>query len=332
MTELSPDESPWSRPSPGLPQRRPAAPADPGGPALPQRPVPPGIPRRADPGAPAQPGLSLPRRTTAVRRTGRHRSAHRISVDPDAPALVLAVPAGGSPAERDLAERIAETAAQSCPGAAIRVADLGTGPDSLAELLRSAPPGSAGHKLPHAVVVPLLAGPHPAFDAELASAVGRSPVPVMLAAHLGPHPLLAEALHDRLSQAGLARASRARGLSISAGSDGVLVVVDRGPQALRDAGVTAVLLAARLAVPAAPASLDDPASLGEALARLRETGSARPAISPCVVGPESDPSEFGRLAAALGAPSAAPLADHPAVAQLVAIRYGEALARISVAG
>ncbi len=153
----------------------------------------------------------------------------------------------------------------------------------------------------------------------------------MLATHLGPHPLLAGALHDRLSEVGLARASRARGLNIAAGADGVLLIADRGPQAVSDAGVTAVLLAARLAVPVVPASIDDPTSVRSALERLREAGASRPAIAPCLIGPETDPAELTRLSSAIDAPCAPPLGAHPAIAQLVAVRYGEALARLAVA-
>jgi sirohydrochlorin ferrochelatase len=152
----------------------------------------------------------------------------------------------------------------------------------------------------------------------------------MLAAHLGPHPLLAGALHDRLSEAGLARAGRALGLNVSLGANGVLVVVDRGPQAVGDAGLTAVLLAARLAVPTAPASLGDQASIDAAVERLREAGATHLAVAPCVVGPESSATELDDLCAALSARRSAPLGAHPAIAQLVAARYGEALARISV--
>jgi sirohydrochlorin ferrochelatase len=184
--------------------------------------------------------------------------------------------------------------------------------------------------VPQAVIVPLLAGAHPDFDRRVATILSQVPMQVMLAPHLGPHPLLAGALHDRLSEVGLARASRARGLNISIGSNGVLVIADRGPQAVADAGVTAVLLAARLAVPVVPASLGDTASIRAAIERLAEAGASHPAIAPCVIGPETNPDELTHLSAALDAPCAAPLGAHPAIAQLVAVRYGEALARMSV--
>ena len=184
--------------------------------------------------------------------------------------------------------------------------------------------------VPQAVIVPLLAGSHPEFDRRVATILSQVPMQVMLAPHLGPHPLMAGALHDRLSEVGLARASRARGLNISIGSNGVLVIADRGPQAVADAGVTAVLLAARLAVPVVPASLGDVASIRAALERLVEAGASHPAIAPCVIGPETNPNELTHLSNALDAPCAAPLGAHPAIAQLVAVRYGEALARMSV--
>jgi len=264
---------------------------------------------------------------------------------------VLAVP-GQGPETSGLADRIAESAACSCSGVDIRVGYLTGSTGSLAHVLAASQSGSGQayaerprrgrrgrnasdldrpqHE-PRAVVVPLLAGPHPALDTAIASAVRSAPPPVMLAAALGPHPLLAGALHDRLSEAGLARASRARGLNIASGATGIIVVADRGPQALADAGVTAVLLAARLAVPVRPASLGDPASIDAALHVLRESGAMHLAIAPCLIGPETSAAEFAALCADLGVPSSAPLGDHPAIAQLIAVRYGEALTRISVA-
>jgi sirohydrochlorin ferrochelatase len=250
----------------------------------------------------------------------------------DAPALVLAVP-GWIDDAIDLARHLAEITTDSCPGVDIRVGFLNGNTETLTSALEADP--GEGHERfengPQAVIVPLLAGPHPQIDRSIAAAMSASQAQVMLATALGPHPLLAGALHDRLFEAGVARASRTRGLNISQGTTGVLVVADRGPQAVIDAGVTTVLLASRLSTPAAPASLGDPASVDAALQRLREAGATHLAIAPCVIGPETDPAEFTALSAALNAPCAAPLGGHPAIAQLVAVRYGEALARIAVA-
>ena len=319
------DQSPESAPFAPLPQRRPAAANGDNAtsPGLPQRN--PGAPERQTPARAYRAALPAGR----PRRVGRHRSLHRISVASDAPALVLAVPGRGE-AIADLASSIAESATDSCPGVDIRIGYLNGSTDTLADALAAYAEPRSQHG-PRAVVVPLLAGPHPVLDAAIAAAISAAKAPVMLATALGPHPLLAGALHDRLHEVGLARASRARGLNIAAGATGIIVVADRGPQAIADAGVTTVLLAARLAIPAAPASLGDPASIDAAVQRLREAGATHLAISPCVIGPETDPAEFVSLSGALNAPCAPPLGAHPAIAQLVAVRYGEALTRIAVA-
>jgi len=153
----------------------------------------------------------------------------------------------------------------------------------------------------------------------------------VLAEHLGPHPLLAEALHARLAQVGLARESRARGLSISTAANGVGVLADRGEDAVRAAGVAAVLLAGRLAAPAVHASIDDPAGIASAVERLRAMGASRVGIAPCVIGPETDPRELDAVGAATGALIAPPLGAHPAISQLVAMRYGAALVGLPAA-
>jgi hypothetical protein len=103
------------------------------------------------------------------------------------------------------------------------------------------------------------------------------------------------------------------------------VLADRGDDAVRAAGVAAVLLAGRLAAPAMHASIDDPQGVSGAVMRLREMGASRVAIAPCVIGPETDPREIDAVSAATGALAAPPLGAHPAIGQLVAMRYGNAL-------
>jgi hypothetical protein len=289
----------------------------------------------SDPSPAAEPlpqrGNALPRRTTRTLRSGRHRSPHRLTVPSDAPSLVLAVPGASCAAADELTSEIAAATGLSCPGVDVRVGYLAGNVQRLEDAL-TFPDSSDEQSEPLAVIVPLLAGPHPAFDAAVARAVGHTSAPVMLAAHLGPHPLLAEALHARLAEAGLARAGRAAGLSIVTSTNGVLVLADRGDEAVQAAAVTAVLLAARLTVPVVPASVGSAESIDSALTRLREAGVSRPAIAPCVIGPETPPHEIEIIRAQLGVPCAQPLAAHPAIAQLVAIRYGAALASLTMVG
>jgi hypothetical protein len=249
----------------------------------------------------------------------------------DAPALILAVPGRAEGDNITVVEDIATVVEESCPGVEIRVGFLEGDSYRLADCLQFDPDSGREHPL-DGVVVPLLAGPHPVIDARIAQLAAGARGQVMVGAHLGPHPLLAEALHARLAEAGLARGARSRGLSISTASYGVLVLADRGDEAMKAAGVAAVLLASRLAMPAAPASIDDRASIDAGLTRLRETGAEWPVIAPCLIGPETPAQELDAVSAAVGAPASAPLGSHPAIGQLVAIRYGAALVRLSMVG
>jgi hypothetical protein len=297
---------------------------------LPQRGDP--LPRRGEPlpqrGEPSQDPGALPRRTGRTRRSGRHRSAHRLSLPSDAPTLLLAVPGSASVASDEVSGQIAAEARLSAQGADVQVAYLEGSERCLSEALATP---ARGPWPTLAVLVPLLAGPHPRSDAAVARAVASAAGEVMVAEHLGPHPLLAEALHARLAQVGLARESRVRGLSISNAANGVLVLADRGEDAVRAAGVAAVLLAGRLAAPAMHASIDDPPGIAAAVERLHAMGASRVAIAPCAIGPEIDSRELDAVSAAVGALAAPPLGAHPAIGHLVAMRYGNALVGLHAA-
>jgi hypothetical protein len=286
------------------------------------------LPQRGD--HPESPG-ALPRRTTRTRPSGRHRSPHRLSVSSDAPALVLAVPGSAAADADEIGPRVASIAELSCPGVDIRVGYLQGADLSLADALLPPDQDSADNDQFPSVIVPLLLGPSPAIDATLTRIAAQLPVPAVVAGHLGPHPLVAEALHARLAEAGLARHARSTGLSISADHRGIIVLADKDEQAASAAAVAAVLLASRLSVPVVPASLGDPASIADAVTRLSDSGS-QPALAPCLIGPETSIPVLEDLAEALGAPASATLGAHQAVGQLVAIRYGAALASLSLAG
>jgi sirohydrochlorin ferrochelatase len=236
-------------------------------------------------------------------------------------------------AEADSAEigpRVASIAGLSCPGVDIRIGYVEGDDLALADCLPDA--DSAGADQFPNVIVPLLLGPSPTIDAALRRLAAQSAVQAVVAGYLGPHPLVAEALHARLAEAGLARHARASGLSISADGRGIIVLADKDEHAASAAAVAAVLLASRLSVPVVPASLGDPASIADAMTRLTESGSPRPALAPCLIGPETSLPVLDDLSAALGAPVSATLGAHQAVGQLVAIRYGAALVSLSLAG
>jgi sirohydrochlorin ferrochelatase len=241
---------------------------------------------------------------------------------------VIAVPGTARPETEESVIRIAEQAANSCQRAEIRAGYLRGNKDPLVEVLDDLPRTNGG---PAGVVVPLLAFPDPEADAAIADAVAAVQAPLLTAAHLGPHPLLAEALHARLADAGLARAARVGRISIVIAADGVIVGTPGDGDAVEAAGVVAVLLASRLTLPVAAASLTDPASIKDAADRLREAHVSRVALAPCMIGPELTPGTLDAIAALTSTECAPPLGSHPGVAQLVAIRYGAALADPQVA-
>jgi hypothetical protein len=275
----------------------------------------------------------LPRRTARAKARGRHRSPDRLSVPDTAPVLVLAVPGAGHDDSGQVVVGISDEARELCPGIGIRAGYLGGGRPGLGRMLASlgGAPAAEGNGRADAairrvaVVIPLTFGPDPDIDKALATATAESAIPAIVTGHLDQHPVLAGALHDRLAEAGLVRARRVSGLSISDTASGVLVALAGGQAAQQAGGAVAVLLAARLGIPVMPFWLGDPASLDSALATLREAGAARLMIAPCVIGPEVARGAIAAVADAYGAPCAAPVGAHPAVGRLVAMRYGAAL-------
>ncbi len=226
---------------------------------------------------------------------------------------MLAVP-GDRP---DVADEIASLTRAARAELDVRVAPL-AGP-AFDDVLRGLP----GDRT--AVVVPLITGPHPRMYQDIQAGLERTGVRATVTDPLGPHPLLAEALHVRLADAGLARADRIRQFSIGAAVDGVIVAAIGGVRAAQEADMTAVLLAARLAVPVIAAAVDGPPTVADAVGRLREAGAQRLAIAPYVIGPELDHEQLAKLAAEAGLGCGAPLGAHSSVVRLINLRYEVAL-------
>ncbi|WP_285576744.1 sirohydrochlorin chelatase [Actinoallomurus iriomotensis] len=262
-----------------------------------------------------QPPETLPVRGRSTLPSGRHRRPASADLPPDAPVLVLAVP-GEDP---DTAEEIASLTRTARSELDVRVGLLGS---TFTDVLRGLPEDRA------AVVVPLITGPHARTYARIQAGIdeaGVKPDSVVVTDPLGPHPLLAEALHVRLADAGLARADRIRQFSIGAATDGVIVAAVGGAEAAREADMTAVLLAARLAVPVVAAAVDGPPTVADAVTRFREAGAQRIAVAPYVIGPELDHEQLAKLAAEAGLGCGAPLGAHASVVRLVNLRYEVAM-------
>jgi hypothetical protein len=259
-----------------------------------------------------------------------------------APALVLAVPGTPSAATRGLAEEVVSIARSELPGLDARIGYL-DGDDSEFPALRSVLTHSAEQRTaryeqavaagldvkepdgPVAVVVPLLAGPDSALLRQVRQAVMDSRVAADLTDALGPHPLLAEALHVRLSEAGLARADRARLFTVATAADGIILASVGGDEAVQAAGITGMLLAARLAVPVMAAALDQEGSITSVAEQLRSSGSQQLALAPYLIGPELEPGLLQTAAEEADCPAAEALGAYPAIGKLALAKYTTAL-------
>jgi hypothetical protein len=266
-----------------------------------------------------------------VQPGGRHRRPVPASLPEGAPALVLAVPSFGTDGLSGPTAEIATVLRVDNPALDVRTARINHGgrgdPDGIRAVLADAaarrPAGA-----PSAVIVPQLVTPHPEASRALREAISATGVNARVGEVFNTNALLAEALHHRLADAGLARADRVRMFSITTSADGIILATVGGEEAVGTASVTAVLLAARLALPVLAASLDAKPSVEEAAARLDDMGVSRIALAPCVIGPEADPAAIEGAAAAIGAKCAAPLGAHGNVLKLISLAYGQVLSQL----
>ncbi|OIJ95599.1 hypothetical protein BIV24_08305 [Streptomyces colonosanans] len=276
------------------------------------------------------------------RQPGRHRRPEPLVTPEGAPALVLAVPGTPSAATRSLAEEVVSIARSELLGLNARIGYL-DGDDSDYPTLRSVLTQTAEERTaryeqavaagveakepdgPVAVVVPLLAGPDSALLRQVRQAVMDSRVAAELTDALGPHPLLAEALHVRLSESGLARADRARLFTVATAADGIILASVGGDEAVQAAGITGMLLAARLAVPVMAAALDQEGSIVAVAEQLRSSGSQQLALAPYLIGPELDPGLLDAATKEADCATAEPLGAYPAIGKLALSKYTTAL-------
>ena len=292
--------------------------------------------------SPTGPAPGLPVRMPRPRQSGRHRRPEPVAAPEGAPALVLAVPGAPAPATRSLAEEVISIARSELPGLEVGIgyldgddAEYPTLESVLAhtaarrteryEIAKAAGREVAAPEGPAAVVVPLLAGPDNALMRRIRQAVMDSRAAAELTDVLGPHPLLAEALHVRLSEAGLARADRARLFTVATAADGIILATVGGDEAVQAAGITGMLLAARLAVPVMAAALDQDGAVGAIAEQLRGSGSMNLALAPYLVGPELPEGLLDAAAKEAGCAAAEALGAYPAIGKLVLAQYTTAL-------
>lgn len=235
---------------------------------------------------------------------------------PTAPTLVAVGHGSRDPRARATLSRLLDRVRALRPGLDVRLAHIELNTPLLdATLAELAAEGR------HAVLVPLLLAPgyHVTHDLPAAVAAVHG-LRARVAEPLGAHPLLVEALADRLARAGWTPedgTSRTAGVVLaSAGS--------RDPRSGAELRRIAGLLGERLGgVPVVPAYASAAApTVPEAVQALAARGRHRVAVASCFTAP----GLFATRAAA-HAPwiASAPLGAHPALARLVLHRYDGAL-------
>ncbi|WP_042400988.1 sirohydrochlorin chelatase, partial [Streptacidiphilus carbonis] len=226
-----------------------------------------------------------------------------------------------NPAASATALRLLDLVRAQRPGLDVRLAHLDLDEPKLDEVLAGLP-RAAG-----AVLVPLLLGRGYHVRIDIPGQLARHPhLDAAVAAPLGPHPLLAEALHLRLAEAGWDEPETARVRHREA-RDAVVLAASgsRDPASAKDAQTQALLLAARLHVPVVPAYVSAASpTVPQAVAALAARGYRRIAVSSYFAAP----GDFANLAAS-AAPwlVGEPLGAQEAMAGLVLARYDEALLR-----
>ncbi|MDX2702706.1 CbiX/SirB N-terminal domain-containing protein [Streptomyces sp. PA03-6a] len=237
------------------------------------------------------------------------------SAAPRRPVLVAVAHGSRDPEALRTAHALLERIRDLRPGLSVRLGHIEIDEPSLDDTL-AALRGEA-------VLVPLMLTRGHHVKRDVPGALASAPhLRGRVAAPLGPHPLLAEALYDRLAEAGWRtgppRAARRAGIVLAAAGS-------RDPQSARDTEATAALLQARLGggVPVVPAYASAGPDVAAAVRQLSADGRDRVAVASCFAAP-------GRFATATAAAApwiaAAPLGAHPAMAALVLHRYDRALA------
>lgn len=265
------------------------------------------------------------------------RAPHQARMTPPpsgAPVLVAAAHGSRDPEAARTVEALLASVRAMRPELRVVPGYIELNEPSLSGALAALPAGQP------AVVVPLLFGRGHHVDHDLPRALADAPhVRARVARPLGPHPLLAAALRDRLLEAGwpgpaaaAPHGTQRHGRLSPRDRERPAVVLaaagSRRPAAAEATERTAwqlrQCLGGEVPVVAAYASAARP-SVGEAVRALQAGGHPRVAVASCFVAP-------GHFAAACasrsGWISSAPIGDHPALARLVLHRYDEARAAL----
>ncbi|WP_210589406.1 sirohydrochlorin chelatase [Streptomyces sp. GESEQ-35] len=229
---------------------------------------------------------------------------------PQPPALVLVAHGSRDPRTLRTVTALVDHVRELRPGLPVHLGHIELNepllPDTLAAL------GTA-----EAVLVPLLLSRGYHVKRDIPEMAAAAPARTRVAAALGPHPLLVDALYDRLVEAGWRKRADGRGVVLAAAGS-------RDPESATDTGRTAQLLSDRLGVPVIPAyaSAAKP-TVQEALRTLAARGCRNIAMASYFTAPGYFATQCAEAAPWI---ASAPLGTHPAMARLVLHRYDQSLA------
>ncbi|MBA4864312.1 sirohydrochlorin chelatase [Streptomyces sp. PSKA54] len=233
---------------------------------------------------------------------------------PESPALVLVAHGSRDPRALSTVETLAERVRELRPGLSVQLGHIELNEPLLPDTLAALRPGRA-------VLVPLLLSRGYHIKQDIPEAAAEAPhLDIRIAAPLGPHPLLAEALYERLVEAGW----RTRLSAADRRSSAVVLAAagSRDPDAATDTKGTAELLAERLGVPVVPAYASAAApTVQDAVRALAARGRHRVAVASYFTAPGRFASECAEAAPWI---AAEPMGAHAAMARLVLHRYDEA--------
>ncbi|MGC9497113.1 sirohydrochlorin chelatase [Streptomyces sp. WG7] len=227
-----------------------------------------------------------------------------------APALVVVAHGSRDPRALSTVRALLDRVRALRPGLPVHLGHIELNAPLLPDTLAALGDGAA-------VLVPLLLGRGHHVKRDIPETAAAAPAHTRVAAPLGPHPLLVDALHARLLEAGWpARAEPDDAVVLAAAGS-------RDPQSGAGTARTAALLSARLAAPVVPAyaSAASP-TVPEAIRALTARGYRRVAVASCFTAPGRFATE---CAAAAPWIASAPLGTHPAMARLLLHRYDEEL-------
>ncbi|MFJ8080999.1 sirohydrochlorin chelatase [Streptomyces sp. NPDC096205] len=230
------------------------------------------------------------------------------------PALVLVAHGSRDPRALETVRELADRVRARRPGLAVRLGHIELNapllPDTLASLGTD-----------EAVLVPLLFSRGFHIKQDIPDMAAEARIRTRQAAPLGAHPLLVQALHERLTEAGWhapRTASERRTTAVVLAAAG-----SRDPESAAGTRRIADRLAERLGVPVVPAyACAATPTVESAIRSLTARGRHRIAVASCFTAP-------GRFATECAAKApwvaSAPLGAHPAMADLILHRYDQSL-------